>query len=190
MTTADVIHSFWVPALGGKVDMVPGRVRHLRINCPSQGCIAVSARNFAAISTRRWRCMWLPLRPKSSIDGLLRKLRLRSGDGARSAASGCSPSFAATRATPSAASPRPGAWPGPDARREPVLYRRGRADGAGGHFGRGSLMFSASNLARGCLASITSTTIARRLGGVSGWTEVTAPANIDLPSSLPRPRGS
>jgi cytochrome c oxidase subunit 2 len=30
LTTADVIHSFWVPALGGKVDMVPGRVHHLR----------------------------------------------------------------------------------------------------------------------------------------------------------------
>ena len=27
--TADVIHSFWVPALGGKVDMVPGRVNRL-----------------------------------------------------------------------------------------------------------------------------------------------------------------
>ncbi len=37
MTTADVIHSFWVPALGGKVDMVPGRVRHLRINVSEPG---------------------------------------------------------------------------------------------------------------------------------------------------------
>jgi cytochrome c oxidase subunit 2 len=27
--TRDVIHSFWVPALGGKVDMVPGRVNRL-----------------------------------------------------------------------------------------------------------------------------------------------------------------
>ena len=25
LTSADVIHSFWIPALGGKVDMVPGR---------------------------------------------------------------------------------------------------------------------------------------------------------------------
>jgi cytochrome c oxidase subunit 2 len=29
LTSADVIHSFWVPSLGGKVDMVPGRVNRL-----------------------------------------------------------------------------------------------------------------------------------------------------------------
>lgn len=30
LKSGDVIHSFWVPNLGGKVDMVPGRVTHLR----------------------------------------------------------------------------------------------------------------------------------------------------------------
>lgn len=29
LTTADVIHSFWVPSLGGKMDMIPGRVNTL-----------------------------------------------------------------------------------------------------------------------------------------------------------------
>jgi cytochrome c oxidase subunit 2 len=29
LRTADVIHSFWVPALGPKLDMIPGRVNHL-----------------------------------------------------------------------------------------------------------------------------------------------------------------
>jgi cytochrome c oxidase subunit 2 len=29
LETADVLHSFWLPALGGKVDMVPGRVTRL-----------------------------------------------------------------------------------------------------------------------------------------------------------------
>lgn len=29
LASADVIHSFWVPALGGKMDMVPGRLQHL-----------------------------------------------------------------------------------------------------------------------------------------------------------------
>lgn len=29
LTTSDVIHSFWVPALAGKIDMVPGRVNRL-----------------------------------------------------------------------------------------------------------------------------------------------------------------
>jgi cytochrome c oxidase subunit 2 len=29
LNSPDVIHSFWVPALGGKMDMVPGRVSHV-----------------------------------------------------------------------------------------------------------------------------------------------------------------
>lgn len=29
LVTADVIHSFWVPALAGKMDMIPGMVNHL-----------------------------------------------------------------------------------------------------------------------------------------------------------------
>jgi cytochrome c oxidase subunit 2 len=37
LTTADVIHSFWVPALGGKVDMIPGRVNQLRIEVAEPG---------------------------------------------------------------------------------------------------------------------------------------------------------
>jgi len=37
LTTSDVIHSFWVPALAGKVDMVPGRVHQLRIEASEPG---------------------------------------------------------------------------------------------------------------------------------------------------------
>ena len=37
LTTTDVIHSFWVPALGGKVDMIPGRVQQLRIQVAQPG---------------------------------------------------------------------------------------------------------------------------------------------------------
>jgi len=32
LTSDDVIHSFWVPALAGKVDMVPGRIHHLELD--------------------------------------------------------------------------------------------------------------------------------------------------------------
>ncbi len=31
VATADVIHSFWVPALGGKVDAIPGRINTIRL---------------------------------------------------------------------------------------------------------------------------------------------------------------
>jgi cytochrome c oxidase subunit II len=37
LTTIDVIHSFWVPALAGKVDMMPGRVHQLRIQASKAG---------------------------------------------------------------------------------------------------------------------------------------------------------
>jgi cytochrome c oxidase subunit 2 len=33
----DVIHSFWVPPLGGKVDMIPGRVNHLMLRADKPG---------------------------------------------------------------------------------------------------------------------------------------------------------
>jgi cytochrome c oxidase subunit II len=35
LETADVIHSFWIPALGGKMDMLPGRTNLLRLT-PTQ----------------------------------------------------------------------------------------------------------------------------------------------------------
>jgi cytochrome c oxidase subunit 2 len=37
LTSADVIHSFWVPSLGGKVDMIPGRTTHLRLTAHRPG---------------------------------------------------------------------------------------------------------------------------------------------------------
>jgi cytochrome c oxidase subunit 2 len=37
LASADVIHSFWVPNLGGKVDMIPGRTTHLRLRADQPG---------------------------------------------------------------------------------------------------------------------------------------------------------
>lgn len=37
LSSLDVIHSFWVPALSGKMDMVPGRVNHLRVEADKAG---------------------------------------------------------------------------------------------------------------------------------------------------------
>src|SRR5690606_8051089 len=31
LDSADVIHAFWIPALGGKVDMIPGRTTRLTL---------------------------------------------------------------------------------------------------------------------------------------------------------------
>jgi cytochrome c oxidase subunit 2 len=37
LKTADVIHSFWVPNLAGKLDMIPGHVNRLRVTASSEG---------------------------------------------------------------------------------------------------------------------------------------------------------
>ena len=37
LKSADVIHSFWVPNLAGKLDMIPGRVTRLRITADREG---------------------------------------------------------------------------------------------------------------------------------------------------------
>lgn len=37
LKSADVIHSFWVPSLGGKIDMIPGRTTHLRLQADQAG---------------------------------------------------------------------------------------------------------------------------------------------------------
>ncbi len=37
LSSADVIHSFWVPRLGGKLDMIPGHVNVLRLRADAPG---------------------------------------------------------------------------------------------------------------------------------------------------------
>lgn len=37
LKAADVIHSFWLPSLGGKVDMIPGRTTRLRLTAERAG---------------------------------------------------------------------------------------------------------------------------------------------------------
>jgi cytochrome c oxidase subunit 2 len=37
LTAADVIHSFWIPSLGGKVDMIPGTTNRLRLSADRVG---------------------------------------------------------------------------------------------------------------------------------------------------------
>jgi cytochrome c oxidase subunit II len=37
LTSADVIHAFWIPSLGGKVDMTPGRSTRLRVRAERAG---------------------------------------------------------------------------------------------------------------------------------------------------------
>ena len=37
LTSADVVHAFWVPSLGGKIDMIPGRTTTLSLEADREG---------------------------------------------------------------------------------------------------------------------------------------------------------
>lgn len=47
VTTTDVIHSFWVPRLAGKIDAIPGHVNVLRIEADEPGVYAGRSAEFS-----------------------------------------------------------------------------------------------------------------------------------------------
>lgn len=49
VTSADVIHSFWIPRLGGKIDMIPGRVNRLRLLATEAGRFRGQCAEFCGI---------------------------------------------------------------------------------------------------------------------------------------------
>jgi len=51
--SADVIHSFWIPNLAGKVDMIPGRVNTLRLRAGEAGLFRVQCSEFCGAQHAR-----------------------------------------------------------------------------------------------------------------------------------------
>jgi len=49
VTSADVIHSFWVPRLAGKIDAIPGRENRLRIEAAESGRYAGTCAEFCGL---------------------------------------------------------------------------------------------------------------------------------------------
>lgn len=50
LSSPDVIHSFWIPALGGKVDMIPGRVNRLVLKAEKPGVYRGACTEFCGAS--------------------------------------------------------------------------------------------------------------------------------------------
>jgi cytochrome c oxidase subunit II len=50
LRSADVIHSFWVPRLAGKLDMIPGQVNELRLRADSPGRVRGQCAEFCGSS--------------------------------------------------------------------------------------------------------------------------------------------
>jgi cytochrome c oxidase subunit 2 len=48
-TTADVIHSFWVPRLNRKIDMIPGRVNRIELDAPDPGVYRGQCSEFCGV---------------------------------------------------------------------------------------------------------------------------------------------
>jgi cytochrome c oxidase subunit 2 len=55
LTSADVIHSFWLPALGGKRDLEPGRVNHLWFTPKKEGMFPGQCAEFCGASHANMR---------------------------------------------------------------------------------------------------------------------------------------
>lgn len=54
ITTVDVIHSFWVPRLAGKLDAIPGRSNTLRIEADMPGTYAGLSAEFSGVGYERF----------------------------------------------------------------------------------------------------------------------------------------
>jgi cytochrome c oxidase subunit 2 len=50
LTSVDVIHSFWVPAFGGKRDLIPGRTNHMWFNASETGTFPGQCTEFCGAS--------------------------------------------------------------------------------------------------------------------------------------------
>ena len=63
LDTADVIHSFWVPQLAGKVDMVPGRLQHLLLSADRPGVYRGQCAEFCGAQHARMALHVVALEP-------------------------------------------------------------------------------------------------------------------------------
>lgn len=63
VTSADVIHSFWIPRLGGKIDAIPGRVNQLRLRVDRAGPITGQCAEFCGREHAHMRFDVLALPP-------------------------------------------------------------------------------------------------------------------------------
>lgn len=94
LTSDDVIHSFWIPPLGGKVDMIPGRDNRLSLLAtkpgsfrgpcaefcgPSHALMAFSAVAMEPLAFREW--LEQKARPSDGAEGEGQRLFMKHGCG-------------------------------------------------------------------------------------------------------------
>ena len=74
LTTADVIHSFWIPSLAGKMDMIPGRVTSLRLSANRPGIYRGLCAEYCG-GPHAWMALSVIAVPQAEFDDWLRNAR-------------------------------------------------------------------------------------------------------------------
>jgi cytochrome c oxidase subunit II len=62
--SADVIHSFWVPQMGGKIDMIPGHVNHIHFIPLTAGTYLGECAEFCGVQHGRMRFQFVVVSPE------------------------------------------------------------------------------------------------------------------------------
>lgn len=75
LTSADVIHSFWVPQLAGKMDMLPGRMQHLLFTAAQTGIWRGQCAEFCGEQHARMALHVVGLEPRTFDDWLRAQAR-------------------------------------------------------------------------------------------------------------------
>jgi cytochrome c oxidase subunit 2 len=74
LKTADVIHSFWAPALAGKLDMVPGRTNRLRIMADRPGTFRGQCAEYCG-GPHAWMAFHVVAEDEKGFDAWVRRQR-------------------------------------------------------------------------------------------------------------------
>lgn len=80
ITSEDVIHSFWVPQLGGKMDAIPGRANRLRLQADAPGTLAGQCAEFCGLGHAVMRFEVEVVAPEDWADALRAADNGGSGD--------------------------------------------------------------------------------------------------------------
>ena len=65
--SADVIHSFWVPQMGGKVDMIPGHVNHIHFVPLTDGTYLGECSEFCGVQHGKMRFLFVVVPPRGVL---------------------------------------------------------------------------------------------------------------------------
>ena len=88
LTSPDVIHSFWIPPLGGKVDMIPGRVTRLVLEPTRTGVFRGQCAEFCGTSHALMAFSVVVLEPPAFEDWLAEAAATATAPGSPAAARG------------------------------------------------------------------------------------------------------